>query len=165
MDRVQTTASARQGARRGRCGEGRGGGRGGRYRCCSPPLPAQQRCPVCGTPPHGRGIDRCRPGARCGTECRVCDSVCRVRIGPSRPGPGAGVVAFWQPHVPWMFAGLDVVNALPAKQLLTDRFGGPNRGPTSAMAMSAPFGRLPLPEKRLFATLLPDSWKYTVCGV
>ena len=45
----------------------------------------------------------------------------------------SGVVAFRQPHVPSMSAGLDVANVLPEKQLLTE-FIVPNTPPSSPMS-------------------------------
>src|SRR6266513_2849984 len=168
MDRVQTTASARRGARRRRSGEVRGEGRGGgRRRRGSPCLAAQHRCPVRGTPPHGRGIDRCRPGARCPRGWRRYVGSPGV-VSPSSwrslatsAVPPFGVVAFWQPHVPSMFAGIEVWNELPEKQLFTDCML-PKAPPSRPM--SAPPARVPLFTSLLFWNRLPETWKKMVVG-
>ena len=72
------------------------------------------------------------------------------------------MVAFWQPHVPSMSAGLEVANVLPEKQLLTE-FIVPNTPPSSPMSYVPEIFALPV--MRLSDTRSPEDWKYTVSDV
>src|SRR5262249_40386125 len=73
-----------------------------------------------GTPLQGLAIVGCSPGTGCGTDVRICDSICFFRMNASPALPGFGVVASLQAQVTWMFAGDEVVSALLDTQLLTD---------------------------------------------
>src|SRR5581483_5269730 len=86
---------------------------------------AQPQSGLRGTPLHGLGIVGWRCGAGWGLECRAPDCWTSVRISPNSEIPPFGVVAFWQPQVPSMPAGLEVAKVLPEKQSLTE-FWVPN---------------------------------------
>src|SRR5258706_15242796 len=107
-------------------------------------------------PVHGAGIVGWRFGAGWPLAWRSEeDSPSSVRTIAMRPPSPFGVVAFWQPHVPSMLAGSEVLNWFPEKQLFVDCIE-PNAPPSSPM--SAPPLRAPLLVSRLPENLLPDTW-------